>query len=74
MKFSINPFVIEKKYAMELRNKMGVFRKETSTRKALFLTMITTFGLQQNAHSSGLVQNDLRLDALFKRVDYGVLQ
>jgi uncharacterized protein len=74
MKFSINPFVIEKKYAMELRNKMGVFRKETGTRKALFLTMITTFGLKQNAHSSGLVQNDLRLDALFKRVDYGLLQ
>jgi len=65
MKYSINPFVINKKYAGELQNKIGSFKMETSTRKSVFLTMITTFGLQSNSHSSSLVQNDLRMDVLF---------
>jgi len=66
MKYSINPFSIDKRYAEELRNKMGVFRQETNTRKSVFLTMITTFRLKANSYSTGLVQNDLRMDVLFK--------
>jgi predicted AAA+ superfamily ATPase len=65
MKYSINPFVIDKKYAEELRNKTGTFKTETGTRKSVFLTLITTFGLSPNAHSTGLVQNELTMDALF---------
>ncbi len=67
MKFSINSFVIDTKYAEELRNKIGVFRAETRTRKSLFLTMITTYGLQQNSNSIGLVQNEIRMEALFEK-------
>jgi AAA+ ATPase superfamily predicted ATPase len=66
MKFSINNFTIDKKYADELRNKIGIFRDETKTRKAIFLTMITTFGLNRNDHSTSLVQNDLTMDVLFE--------
>ena len=67
MKFSINPFIIDKKYDSELRNKVGAFKAETQTRKAVFLTMITTFGLQSNKYS-GNVQNDLKMDILFENV------
>lgn len=66
MKFSINPFVIDPKYAEELRNKIGTFRTETRTRKSVFLTMITTFGLQANSYSTGLVQNSITMDSLFE--------
>ena len=66
MKYSVNPFSIDKRYVEELRNKIGVFRQETNTRKSVFLTMITTFGLKTNSYSAGLVQNDLRMDVLFK--------
>ncbi|MEI9956642.1 MAG: hypothetical protein WDM90_10160 [Ferruginibacter sp.] len=66
MKFSINPFTIDKKYDVELRNKIAAFKKETGTRKAVFLTMVTTFGLQQNNYAAGLVQNDIKMDALFQ--------
>ncbi|GAB3163267.1 ATP-binding protein [Telluribacter humicola] len=65
MKFSISPFTIDKKYSAELRNKIGAFKAETGTRKSVFLTMVTTFGLKANPHSTGLVQNDLAMDALF---------
>lgn len=64
MKFSINTFTIDKRYAEELRNKISVFKQETSTRKSVFLTMVTTYGLKVNSYSS-LVQNSLTMDALF---------
>jgi hypothetical protein len=67
MKFSVNPFIIDKKYDAELRNKLGAFKSETETKKAVFLTMITTFGLQSNTYS-GNVQNDLKMDLLFQPV------
>ena len=65
MKFSINQFEIDKKYDEELRNKISTFRKETKTRKSIFMTMITTFGLHQNQYS-GNIQNDLQMDILFE--------
>lgn len=65
MKFSINHFTIDKKYADELREKIRIFKEEVKTRKSLFLTMITTFGLTKNQHSTSLVQNDLTMDILF---------
>jgi hypothetical protein len=66
MKFSINPFVIDKKYADVLRNKIGTFKAVTKTRKAVFLTMVTTYGLHPNIHSTGLVQNELSMNDLFE--------
>ncbi|MCC6371112.1 MAG: AAA family ATPase [Bacteroidia bacterium] len=65
MKFSINAFSINKSYDAELRNKLGVFKTETQTKKSLFLTFISTFGLQVNAYS-GNVQNELKMNALFE--------
>ena len=65
MKFSINAFEIDKRYAEELRTKIGIFKTVTKTQKAIFLTLITTFGLQSNSYSGGLVQNDLTMDILF---------
>lgn len=65
MKFSINPFEINKAYAATLRNKVGTFKAETGTRKSVFLTFVTTFGLKKNSHAAGLVQNELTMEALF---------
>jgi hypothetical protein len=65
MKFSVNPFNIDKKYTEGLQNKIRVFKQETGTRKSVFLTMITTFGLQPNSSAAGIVQNDLQMNVLF---------
>lgn len=67
MKFSINPFTITKSYADSLRNKIGTFKNITQTRKAVFLTMITTFGLAQNKYTY-LAQNNLSMDVLFREL------
>ena len=66
MKFSVGPFVINKKYSSELRNKIVALKTETQTRKSIFLTIISTFGLANNAYS-GNVQNDLKMDVLFEQ-------
>lgn len=66
MKFSIQPFSIDKAYSDVLRNKIGLFKAITATNKAIFLTMITTFGLVRNDHAMTLVQNDLSMEILFR--------
>lgn len=67
MKFSVEEFIIDKKYDTELRNKTGAFRSETRTKKTIFLTMITTFGLKANTYSLN-VPNDLKMDILFEQI------
>src|SRR4051812_13701134 len=66
MKFSTSGFTIDKRYAQELVTKMQVFREITKSKKTLFLTMITTYGVKRNDYYVGLVQNELTMDALFK--------
>ncbi|OQX74091.1 MAG: hypothetical protein B6D61_11900 [Bacteroidetes bacterium 4484_249] len=44
------------------------FKLETGTRKSVFLTMITTYGVQQIIHSTGLIQNELQMDDLFRPI------
>jgi hypothetical protein len=66
MKFSIQQFSIDKAYSDALRNKIGLFKDITATNKAIFLTMITTFGLVRNDYAMALVQNDLSMEVLFR--------
>ncbi len=68
VKFSINPYTIDKKYASNLQNKVGVFKQETGTRKSVFLTMVTTFGLATSNKYTGMVQNNLTMDVLFEEL------
>jgi hypothetical protein len=65
MKFGEDDFVIDKKYAGELRNKVQTFRRVTRTRKALFLTLVTTYGVKANDYQAELVQNSITADVLF---------
>lgn len=65
MKFAQQVFVINKKYAGELQQKINAFRTASKTRKAIALVMISTFGIEKNQYSIGLVENDVTMDALF---------
>jgi hypothetical protein len=66
MKFHIDEYSINKTYADVLKTKRQVFAEKTKTKKALFLTMISTYGLKNNIHSNTLIQNSIAMDALFK--------
>jgi hypothetical protein len=52
--------------AQNLRDRMRVFREETGSKKHLMITFISTFGLQHNQYSLGLVESQLTMDALFE--------
>lgn len=64
-KFYDKPFTITKAYAADLRNKLQVFQQKTATRKSLFLTFITPFGIVNNEHSIGFVQQEVLAENLF---------
>jgi AAA+ ATPase superfamily predicted ATPase len=65
VKFADGEFVIDKQYAQHLRRKLDVFRRVTQTRKSLFLTMVTTFGVRKNSYATDLVANEITMDDLF---------
>ena len=65
IKFSESQFSIQKSYAENLQNKVTAFKTETKTKKACFLTFLTTFGLKNNQYSRSLVKNELTMDVLF---------
>jgi len=69
IKYSKLPYSITKDYEEKLREKIEVFRSETSSRKAIHLLMLTTYGVKQNKYS-GIVQNEITLDKLFDETDY----
>lgn len=58
-------FTINKQYYQELRNKISQFRIQTGSKKNVFLTMITTYGVAENQYSNEIVTNSLTMDCLF---------
>ena len=62
MKYSTDEYVISKSYEAELRNKKSSFIAET--KKAVHLTMVTTYGVKQSLYSDK-VQSEVALEDLF---------
>jgi hypothetical protein len=65
MKFSLNEFVIDKRYAAELRKNIDMFRRVTGTPKTLFLTMVTAGPIRKNDYYTELISNSVAMDAPF---------
>jgi len=65
IKFYTGELTISKSYAGELQQKLDVFQQKVKPKKALFLTLITTYGVKENIHSDNLVKKSLTTDALF---------
>jgi uncharacterized protein len=64
-KFSLDTYAIDKEYSEKLRSKINTFKMVSKTRKAVFMTMITTYGVEKNKYASLLVQNEVTMDDLF---------
>jgi hypothetical protein len=65
MKYSKAEYAISAKEEAQLRNKVTAFEAETRTKKAVHITMVTTYGIIQNIHA-GIVQSEVTLDSLFQ--------
>lgn len=66
MKFYNAPFALGKNDYLNLKNKLAELKRDTKTRKNVFLTMVTTYGLIENQYSRELVQSHVNMDALFQ--------
>jgi hypothetical protein len=67
IKFANSEFVIDAKYAAELRSKIQTFRTITTTRKNVFLTLITPFGLAKNQYATELVAGEVTMEGVVLR-------
>lgn len=68
IKNSDSPFAIDKSYAQELSKKVDIFKKQTRTKKQIFISMITTRGLKQTIYSEEIIADQVTLADLFKEV------
>ena len=66
VKFYTTPFSIDLKYLSELRAKIHHFKEKSKTKKGVYLTMITSFGVKNNAQSLSIVENSLTAECLFQ--------
>ncbi|MEI6806737.1 MAG: ATP-binding protein [Myxococcaceae bacterium] len=65
IKFWDDEFVIDKDYAQVLNHKKQIFKSTTQTKKSLFTTLITTYGVKKDKNYLNSVDSQLTLDALF---------
>jgi AAA+ ATPase superfamily predicted ATPase len=65
IKYSISLFVIDAEVDANLRNKVSVFKRETSTKKAVHTTMVTTYGLSNSKYNS-IIQSEVTMEELFE--------
>ncbi len=66
IKFYKDEMVLSKSDAAQFKEKLTIFQRTTKTKKHLFLSLITTFGIAPNQYSIGLIDQVLTLDDLFK--------
>ena len=61
IKYTTQPFAIDKAYATILQNKIEVFCQQTRMGKQIFFAMITNSGLKQSKYSEDIVNQQSRL-------------
>lgn len=65
IKFSHNPFTITKDYEAKLLNKISEFQQSYKTKKAIWLVMLSTYGLA-SVHNAGTVHDSLEMRVLWE--------
>ncbi len=66
IKYTKNPFIIDKIYYQNLLNKEETFRKVTRTKKQIFTAIISANGLKKTIYSEEIVTELVMLDDLFQ--------
>lgn len=68
IKYTQDPFAIDKRYAEQLNQKLKVFKSVTKTKKQLFLSMIASNGLKTTIYSEEMIANAVDLECLFNKM------
>ena len=68
IKFYNTELEVTKSYATQLRQKIAVFKEQSKTKKNVFLTMLTVYGVKKNKYYLDVVSNQLLVKDLFQEV------
>lgn len=68
IKYTEQPFLIDKKYAHNLLNKVERYQNETRTKKQTFIVMITSSGLKPSMYSEEIISKEVILEDLYREV------
>lgn len=65
-------FTINKAYAQKLRSRRMAFSEDTKTRKSVYNTMITNYGLEKNEYALEVIDSDITVSDIIKtRINNG---
>jgi uncharacterized protein len=68
LKFYNNLWTLTKKDREGVLEKIALFKTLTKTKKQVFFTTISTFGIKQHEYSLGSIDNDFSMDILFEKL------
>ena len=71
MKFYNSEITLTKEEADRMRQRRSRFQEQSKTKKSIFNTMITTYGINQNQHSLGQIDQCVTMKALFLLDSFG---
>lgn len=66
IKYTEKPFVLDKRYAANLQQKMEVFQRQTKTEKQLFFAMVSAHGLRKSWYADEMISGVVTLKDLYK--------
>ncbi len=65
IKYTDEPFAIDKAYAHQLRYKIDTFERVTKTKDQIFLALVAANGIKQTTYSDELVSGIATIEDLF---------
>lgn len=65
LKFHESEFELTKSYAAQLEEKISIFKAKTKTKKNVFLTMVSAYGVKKNEYYLSTVTNQIFIEDLF---------
>jgi uncharacterized protein len=68
LKFYHNAWTLTRKDREAILEKITLFKSLTKTKKQVFFSAISTFGIKQNEYSLGCVDNTFSMDILFEKL------
>lgn len=64
MKYAKDQYIIDSNEDMRLRRRVATFQRQSGSKKAIHLTMITTYGVQHGGYADD-IQSEVTMDDLF---------
>jgi len=65
VKFHNTEYEVSEAYARQLLGKAAVFKEQTHSKKNVFITMLSVFGIKKNEHYLMAVTNQVLIEDLF---------